>query len=83
MTGIDRIIVSSDDKVTAGEENFTVEVRRYIYDTGDVYKRQTFFKLYPQASAQELLYYVKDGVLPAIGKNYVYDGLAGKAYRCV
>ena len=35
MTGIDRIIVSSDDKVTAGEENFTVEVSRYIYDTGD------------------------------------------------
>lgn len=40
----------------------------------------TFFKLYPQASAKELVYYVKDGVLPAIGKNYVYDGLAGKAY---
>ena len=40
----------------------------------------TFFKLYPQASAKELVYYVKDGVLPAIGKNYVYDGPAGKAY---
>lgn len=26
MTGIDRIIVSSDDKVTAGKENFIVEV---------------------------------------------------------
>ena len=37
----------------------------------------TFFKLYPQTSAKELVYYVKDGVLPAIGKNYVYDGLAG------
>ncbi|MFR8246463.1 MAG: hypothetical protein ACLU9V_00610 [Roseburia sp.] len=29
----------------------------------------TFFKLYPQASAKELVYYVKDGVLPAIRKE--------------
>ncbi len=45
MTGIDRIIVSSDDKVTAGEENFTVEVSRYIYDTGDFTERCDYMKV--------------------------------------
>ena len=45
MTGIDRIIVSSDDKVTAGEENFTVEVSRYIYDTGDFRRKLVYMKI--------------------------------------
>ena len=44
MTGIDRIIVSSDDKVTAGEENFTVEVSRYIYDTGDIHGKMGLYE---------------------------------------
>ena len=45
MTGIDRIIVSSDDKVTAGEENFTVEVSRYIYDTGDFHGKMGLYEV--------------------------------------
>ncbi|WP_434088138.1 conjugal transfer protein [Escherichia coli] len=30
----------------------------------------TFFKLYPTATASELSYYVNDGILKPIGKEY-------------
>ena len=35
----------------------------------------TFFKLYPTATAKELSYYVNEGVLKPIGKDYVFSEL--------
>lgn len=40
----------------------------------------TFFGLYPSATAKELSYYVKDGALPAIGKDYVFAGMERAVY---
>lgn len=40
----------------------------------------TFFGLYPSATAKELSYYVKDGALPVIAKDYVYAGLERAVY---
>lgn len=34
---------------------------------------ETFFKLYPTATESELNYYVKENVLPVIGKNYQFS----------
>ena len=35
----------------------------------------TFFKLYPTATASELSYYVNDGILKPIGKEYIFQEL--------
>jgi hypothetical protein len=40
----------------------------------------TFFKLYPTATAKELSYYVNDGVLKPIGKDYVFSELINPVY---
>ena len=41
----------------------------------------TFFTLYPAATAQELSYYVSDGVLPVIGnESYVFAGLMNPVF---
>lgn len=40
----------------------------------------TFLGLYPSASEKELAYYVKDGAIPAIGKDYIYAGLENAVY---
>lgn len=40
----------------------------------------TFFKLYPSANAKELSYYVNDGVLKPIGKDYVFSELINPIY---
>ena len=40
----------------------------------------TFFALYPTATAKELAYYAKDGIMDVIGADYVYDGLYSAAY---
>ena len=40
----------------------------------------TFFKLYPTATAKELSYYVNDGVLNPIGKDYVFSELVNPIY---
>lgn len=42
---------------------------------------KAFFKLYPTARESELAYYVKDNVLKAIGKNYVFSELINPVYR--
>ena len=43
----------------------------------------TFFKLYPTATAKELSYYVDDGVLNPIRKDYVFSELVNPVYnRC-
>lgn len=34
---------------------------------------ETFFKLYPTAAKSELTYYVKEDVLPVVGKNYQFS----------
>lgn len=40
----------------------------------------TFFTLYPTASQSELSYYVEDGVLPLIQKEYVFSELINPVY---
>lgn len=41
----------------------------------------TFFKLYPTATARELSYYVNDGVLKPIGKDYIFQELVNPIYN--
>ncbi|BCJ94121.1 transposase [Anaerocolumna cellulosilytica] len=41
----------------------------------------TFFKLYPTATEKELSYYVNDGVLKPIGKDYVFSELINPIYN--
>jgi hypothetical protein len=41
----------------------------------------TFFKLYPTATAKELSYYVNDGVLKPVGKNYTFSELINPIYN--
>lgn len=41
----------------------------------------TFFKLYPTATAKELSYYVSDGILKPIGKEYVFQELVNPIYN--
>ncbi|MNO15943.1 Conjugative transposon protein TcpC [compost metagenome] len=40
----------------------------------------TFFKLYPTAIVSELSYYVNDGILKLIGKDYVFTELVNPIY---
>jgi len=42
---------------------------------------KTFFKLYPTATASELSYYVNDGVLKPIVKDYVFQELVNPIYN--
>lgn len=49
--------------------------------TGEVNEfLKTFFKLYPTATEKELSYYVKDGTLKPIGKDYVLAELLNSIY---
>ena len=41
----------------------------------------TFFKLYPTATAKELSYYVNEGVLKPIGKDYIFSELVNSIYN--
>ncbi|MCO5849771.1 conjugal transfer protein [Clostridioides difficile] len=41
----------------------------------------TFFKFYPTATAKELSYYVNEGVLKPIGKDYVFSELVNPIYN--
>lgn len=41
----------------------------------------TFFKLYPTATQKELSYYVTDGILKPIGKEYVFQELVNPIYN--
>ncbi|CYT83617.1 Tn916 ORF13 protein [Streptococcus suis] len=41
----------------------------------------TFFKLYPTATASELSYYVNDGILKSIGKDYIFQELVNPIYN--
>ncbi|MDT2386967.1 MULTISPECIES: conjugal transfer protein [Enterococcus] len=41
----------------------------------------TFFKIYPKATASELSYYVNDGILKPIGKDYVFQELVNPLYN--
>ncbi|HCR3190357.1 conjugal transfer protein [Enterococcus faecalis] len=41
----------------------------------------TFFKLYPTATASELSYYVHDGILKPIGKDYIFQELVNPIYN--
>ncbi len=41
----------------------------------------TFFKLYPTATASELSYYVNDGILKPIGKDYIFQELVNPLYN--
>lgn len=41
----------------------------------------TFFKLYPTATAKELTYYVNEGVLKPVGKEYIFSELVNPVYN--
>ena len=41
----------------------------------------TFFKLYPTATASELSYYVNDGILKSIGKEYIFQELVNPIHN--
>ena len=41
----------------------------------------TFFKLYPTATAKELTYYVNEGVLKTVGKEYIFSELVNPVYN--
>lgn len=41
----------------------------------------TFFKLYPTAIAKELTYYVNEGVLKPVGKEYIFSELVNPVYN--
>lgn len=52
-----------------------------VATTGEINEfLKTFFKLYPMATEKELSYYVKDGVLKPIGKDYVFSELLNPVY---
>lgn len=53
--------ISSDSSVASDTEK---EILEFL---------ETFFKLYPMATKNELIYYVKEDVLPVIGKNYQFS----------
>ena len=41
----------------------------------------SFFKFYPTATAKELSYYVNDGILKPIGKDYAFQELVNPIYN--
>lgn len=41
---------------------------------------ETFFKLYPSASEKELSYYVRDGVLSPVSRDYLFSSLVNPVY---
>ncbi len=41
---------------------------------------ETFFKLYPKASADELAYYISNNALPIINKDYIFVELVNLVY---
>ena len=41
----------------------------------------TFFKLYPTATAKELTYYVNEGALKPVGKEYIFSELVNPVYN--
>lgn len=41
----------------------------------------TFFKLYPTSTMSELSYYVNEGILKTIGKDYIFQELVNPIYN--
>ncbi|WP_439099366.1 conjugal transfer protein [Brevibacillus laterosporus] len=64
----DKTLWDSDGTVGA---NATEEVTRFL---------ETFFKLYPKATEDELTYYVSNHALPTINKDYVFVELVNPVY---
>lgn len=61
----------------AKESNGTMDAAA----TGEINEfLKTFFKLYPTATEKELSYYVKNGILKPIGKDYVFSELLNSVY---
>lgn len=44
---------------------------------------ETFFTFYPTATDKELAYYVKDNVLPPIGKDYLFSEMVNPVFQSV
>lgn len=75
---ITSIPVKSDYKPKAIESDGTVD----SITTNEINEfLTTFFKLYPTATASELSYYVNDGILKPIGKEYVFQELVNPIYN--
>jgi hypothetical protein len=74
---IDRVPIKSDFQPKAPENDGTLNAPM-IEELNDFLA--TFFKLYPTASEKELSYYVRDGALPTIEKEYVFAELINPIY---
>lgn len=75
---ITSIPVKSDYKPKAIESDGTVD----SITTNEINEfLSTFFRLYPTATASELSYYVSDGILKPIGKDYVFQELVNPIYN--
>ena len=75
---ITSIPVKSDYKPKAIESDGTVD----SITTNEINEfLTTFFKLYPTATASELSYYVNDGILKPIGKDYIFQELVNSIYN--
>ncbi|MFD3260709.1 conjugal transfer protein [Paenibacillus lentus] len=75
---ITSIPVKSDYKPKAIESDGTVD----SITTSEINEfLTTFFKLYPTATASELSYYVHDGILKPIGKDYLFAELINPIYN--
>lgn len=44
---------------------------------------ETFFSFFPTATDKELAYYVKNNVLPPIGKDYLFSELVNPVFQSV
>lgn len=76
---ITSIPVKSDYKPKAIESDGTVD----SITTNEINEfLSTFFRIYPTATASELSYYVSDGILKPIGKDYVFQELVNPIYHC-
>lgn len=75
---ITSIPVKSDYKPKAIESNGTVD----SITTSEINEfLTTFFKLYPTSTMSELSYYVNEGVLKPIGKDYIFQELVNPIYN--
>ena len=75
---ITSIPVKSDYKPKAIESDGTVD----SITTSEINEfLTTFFKLYPTSTMSELSYYVNEGVLKPIGKDYIFQELVNPIYN--
>lgn len=65
-------VQTADYELKLQESDASINADIIVEATGFL---ETFFKLYPTATETELAYYVEDGVLVPIGKEYIFSEL--------